>query len=335
MFMLLPVFTFAQETVNDIINRGIVLHDEGKYKEAIAVYEEAIKTDNKNAKAYYEMAYSYSAFKDYPNTIKYCDKAIALKTKPASMKAYLLKGASLDYSGKPKDAIKTFKEGIKFAPEFYSLYYSLGLTNFKIKEYDEAEKNFKESLLLNPIHAGSHYSLSLLVSPQKAKSMLAKYNFLIIEPMGEKANKAYNSILAKQKEGVEVKDESNINITLDMTGDGDDFSTAEMMIAMGEAYKNIPENKDKSDFEMFSENTKSFFIILGELKEKNPKKDKGFWWDFYVTFFYDLAKNESMYETFTYYISQDINSTQVDMWMEKNGDKIDEFLQWVQNYKRL
>lgn len=332
--MLLPVFTFAQETVKDIINRGVALHEEGKYKEAIAVYEEAIKADNKNAEAYYEMAYSYSAFKDYPNTIKYCDKAISLKTKPASSRAYLLKGASLEYSGKPKDAIKAFKEGIKFAPEFNSLYYSLGLTNFNMKEYDEAEKWFQESLLINPIHASSHYSLSLLVSPQKAKSMLAKYNFLIIEPVGVRANKVYNSILAKQKEGVEVKDEKTINVTLDMIGNGDDFSTAEMMIAMGEVSRNIEENKGKSDFEMFSENTKSFFLVLGELKEKNPEKDKGFWWDFYVTFFYDLAKNESMYETFTYYISQDIDNTQIDSWLQKNDAKVDEFLAWVQNYKR-
>lgn len=104
------------------------------------------------------------------------------------------------------------------------------------------------------------------------------------------------------------------------------------MLSMLEASKNMEENKAKSDFELFSENTRSFFMVLGELQENG--KNKGFWWDNYVRFFYDLARNDEMYEAFTYYISQNMNYTVVENWMLKNPDKVAKFKDWVLNYKR-
>ena len=85
-------------------------------------------------------------------------------------------------------------------------------------------------------------------------------------------------------QGVERKDEKNINVSVPFTSKSDDFGAAEMMISLLEASKYAEENKNKTEMEIFIEKNKSIFSILGELKKEN----KGFWWDFYVTKFYDL-----------------------------------------------
>lgn len=325
------VMASAQQTANQLITEGVALFDDGKYSEALTIYEKALKIEPDNDDVVYEMGLTYAQLKDYDKAIDCANKVIKKNNKLLA-KAYLLKGSALDYSGKPKDAIKVFKEGTKKVPANNSLYYSIAITSYNQKEFKEAEEALQSSLQINPLHANSHFLMGVLKMGEKSKSMLAFYNYLIIEPTGKRANVAFTTVSGKQKEGVEVKDDKSINITLNGLNEKDDFSTADMSIALAEAAKHTEENKNKSDFEMFSENTKSFFMILGELQANNKKKD--FWWKYYVGFFYDLARNDEMYETFSYYIYQDVRSTAVENWLQKNPDRVSKLREWVTNYKR-
>lgn len=323
-------FFYGQQNAADFVADGVQLHDKGDYKGALAQYEKALAIDKNNPGALYEMAVTYSKIKEYTKSIENADKIIKADG-PLTGKGYLIKGISLDYSGKSKEAISTFKKGIKKAPEFNSLYYALAITTYNLKEYGETEKALQGSLKVNPLHGNSHYLLGTLVADERTKSMLAYFNFLITEPTGQRANKTYNELLKQQKLGVTFEDDKNISVKISYNKDND-FNVAEMMLSMMEASKTSDENKGKSDFTLFSENTKSLFRLLGELKTKD--KMKGFWWDYYVDFFSALANNDAMYETFTYYISQDINSVAIETWLQENPEKIEAFREWVINYKR-
>ncbi|MCW4467571.1 tetratricopeptide repeat protein [Flavobacterium sp. MFBS3-15] len=329
LLLLLPAISFCQ-TAKEFITQGVALHDKGQYKEAIEIYKKALAVEKDNQEAIYEVALSSINLKDYPTAIEYADKLIKAK-KDFVGKGYHLKGMSLDYSGKPKEAIDAFKKGIKAAPDYTTLYYSLALTSYQSKDFKTAEETLHSGILKNNRHASSHYMLGLIKQDERSKSLLALYYFLLTEPNGQRANNAYNLILSQHKIGVEVKDEKTINININPGNDKDGFGPAEMMLSMLEASKNLEDNKGKSEFVLFSENTKSFFMVLGELQENS--KNKGFWWDFYVDFFYSLAKNEEMYKAFTYYITQDVDYTVVQNWLQSNPDKIKEFEQWVANYK--
>lgn len=330
-FMVIPFSAFSQETAKEKISRGVQLHDQGNYREAIAVYEEVVAEDDKNWEAYYEMCLSYVSLNEFDNTIKYAD--IVIDSDSDMMpKGYYIKGVALDYSGKHKEAIKVFKKGIKVAPQFHSLYYSLAIVECRLEEYDEAENYLQEGLQQNPLHGSSHLLLGKLNYEERTKSLLALYNFLIIEPTGKRANEALTLVKKHHSLGVEFKDDNNVNITLNSLAIDSEFGGAEALLSMSQALRRDEEYADKSDFEFFADNTKSFFMVLGELKEN--KKKKGFWWDYYVDFFYNLAKNEEMYETFMYYIHQDIQNTQVELWLQDNPEKVDAFLDWVTNYKR-
>ncbi|MUV02427.1 tetratricopeptide repeat protein [Flavobacterium rakeshii] len=331
-FVAIPFFAFSQETAKEKISRGVQFHDQRNYREAIAVYEEVVANDDKNWEAYYEMCLSYLSLKEFKNTIKYADIVIDSDSDMAP-KGYYIKGVALDYSGKHKEAIKVFKKGIKVAPQFHSLYYSLAIVECRLEEYDEAENYLQEGLHQNPLHGSSHLLLGKLNYDERTKSLLAFYNFLIIEPVGKRANEALTLIKKNHSLGVEFKDDNKVNITLNSLTVDSEFGSAEMLLSMSQALRKSEEYADKSDFDFFADNTKSFFMVLGELKEN--KKKKGFWWDYYVDFFYDLANNEEMYETFMYYIHQDIQNTQVELWLQDNPEKVDAFLDWVSNYKRV
>src|SRR6478672_13201398 len=51
------------------IEAGIKLHDAGKFEEAIAKYEEVLKLSPANMTALYELAYSFSANKEYEKSL--------------------------------------------------------------------------------------------------------------------------------------------------------------------------------------------------------------------------------------------------------------------------
>ncbi|MNK08381.1 photosystem I assembly protein Ycf3 [compost metagenome] len=330
LFFLVPCITFGQLTAKEYIKQGVALHDSGKYKEAIESYEKALVVEKDCQDAIYEIALSNVSLKNYQEAIKHADILIKFK-KDFVGKGYHLKGMSLDYLGKPQEAIDVFKKGIKTSPDYTTLYYSLAITSYKLEDIITTEKALQDGLSRNPFHSKSHYLLAILNEYKRSKSLLALYNYLLLEPEGKTANAAYNLILSQHKIGVTEGEDKTINVSINPNED-DGFSTAEMSLSIMEAASYTEEYKSKSDFEKFSENTKSFFMILGELKEKD--KLKGFWWDFYVGFFSDLAKDNELYETFTYYISQDINSTLVETWLRKNSDRVEKLQEWVANYKR-
>lgn len=330
LLFVLPCISFGQLTAKDYIKQGVELHDSGKYKEAIESYEKALAVEKDNQDAIYEIALSNVSSKNYEEAIRYADILIKLK-KDFVGKGYHLKGMSLDYLGKSQDAVDAFKKGIKTTPNYTTLYYSLAITSFRLEDTKTAEKALQDGLSRNPFHSKSHYMLAISNENKRSKSLLALYNYLLLEPTGKLANTTYNLILAQHKIGVNQEDDKTINVNINPNSN-DDFSAAEMSLSIMEAASYTEKYKSKSDFEKLSENTKSFFMILGELKEKD--KSKGFWWDFYVGFFSDLAKNDDLYETFTYYISQDINSTLVETWLRKNPDRVEKLQDWVINYKR-
>ena len=117
----------------------------------------------------------------------------------------------------------------------------------------------------------------------------------------------------------------NINILLDPQMDAE-FGAAEIMLAMLEASNSLEENKNKTQEELFVDNTKSFFTVLGELRE-NEKKEANIWWSVYVPYFYDLAKSEYM-DVFCYYISISSNE-EAREWLKTNEEKLEDFGKWL------
>ncbi len=318
------------QQVEELIEKGVKQHDEGNYKAAINFYQQALEKDKASVLAHYEIASSYYAMKEYDKAIEHCD-AVIDADKDYADKAFVLKGTVYDVMGKPAEAVKVYKKGIKKFPGKYLLHYNLALTCYNQKDDKQAERSLQDALTANPGHASSHMLMAYVMSDKgsRVRTMLALYNFLLLEPNSKRSVKAWDMLNKLTRKGVSKSGENTINISLDNSKDSEEFRAADLMVSMLEATRNLEENEKKSDEQMFVENSESFFKILGELEKKN----RGFWWKFYVDFFNDL-NNARHTEALCYYISQAAKKEAVNTWLDNNKTKIDSFGEWYKTYGR-
>ncbi|CAL2103473.1 TPR_REGION domain-containing protein [Tenacibaculum sp. 190130A14a] len=318
----------AQEDFNKLIEVGISNHDKGRYKDAINYYKKALELQQNSPLANYEISLSYMSLKDYKNAIKYSDKVISSsKDERYLLPAYVNKGSALDMLGKTKKSIKIFEKGIKKLGNHYLLHFNLAINYLKMNDLENGEVHLQEAIKHNPVHTSSHFYLAKINDSKgkRVQALLASYYFLFIEPESIRAQEIYAILQKNIKAGVKKEDGKNVTINLNLLGKDDDFGAAELMLSMLEATHKLEKNKDKTKEEMFVENTKSLFLILGELKENSEKE--GFWWEFYVTFYDKLAKSGHI-EAFCNFVTQmDLKSKR---WIDDNEEKIKKFFTWLE-----
>ena len=327
--VLVPMLCFGQSKIDSLVQVGVQYHDKGEYAKAIEVYNQALKIDSKSALVNYELSMTYMYLGENEKAIKHSDIVIK-QNKDFLLHAYISKGSSLSNLGETEAALKVFEEGLKKFGEHYMLYFNIGISYSKIQDNKNAESAFINAINNNPNHASSHYGLAITKNQQdeRVQSLLSLYYFLLLEPSSKRAETAYK-LLKEQLRGNVQKDKSNpmnINIFLDPKKMDSEFSAAEMMLAMLEASNSLEKNKDKTPEELFVNNSESFFSTLGVLKE-NGKKKSNIWWDFYIPFFYDLAKSEYI-DVFCYYISISSNEKAIE-WLETNDDRFEDFGKWI------
>lgn len=324
---------YAQDqdiTIEAIIAQGYESYVEGDYNTAIKVYDQALDLDPSLSLANNQVALSYFKLGDYDNAILYSDKVIQDNNDSKYvLSAYVTKGSCLDIIGETETSIDVFKEGIEKFPEDNYLQYNLAINYFKINDFSNAEQHAIQSALLNPSHQSSHLLLAHInnMQQQKTPALLASYYFLLAQPHTKKSMEALDILHANfskdvTEEATEEGTPKNINITLQSDSE---FGASELMLSLLEASKSLEKNEDKSEDELFIENTTSFFTILGE----STKENEGLWKGFYIPFFYKLAQSEHM-ETFCYYIQQSSNDNAV-TWLKENEEKINAMFTWLNN----
>ncbi len=324
--LLLTTFAYSQETVEQYVQEGIAYHDAGDYQSAIEAYQHALYLNPNSSLANYEIAMTFSALSEHDSAMKYVNRVIELDDGNL-LPAFIIKGNTQDALGDPKAALKTYEDALKKLGGHFMLYYNMGLTHYTLGNHDEAMNALVTGISSNGSHSSSHLLLGKLMFEmnQPVKSLLSLYYFLLMEPNSARSPEAYRLILA-QLTGNAKKEGNSINIMIPTSGEknNDDFSPATLMLSMFGALNLSDENKDQTPEEKFISNTESFFKILGELKKK---KNKGLWWEFYVPFFYDLAKSKHL-DTYCYYISQSGNQNAV-TWLDENVGRIKELDEWL------
>lgn len=319
----------AQNKVSDYINKGVECHDAGKYQQALNEYAKALALDAKSATANYEMAYTYLEMKEYAKAVDFADKAIKCKGNNVEA-AYMIKGSALDDMGKSNDAIKSYEKGLAENPKSSLLNYNLGLTYYRAGDKKKAETALIKGIDLKLTHPSGHLLLAIIKSEtaNRTQSLLASYFFLLLEPNSKRSQDALALIQKEYNQGIKFKDDKNIEVNIQADGlkKDDPFSASDLMVSLLALSKTLDENKGKTDEELFVKNTESLFTMLGEMQEN--QKLKGFWWDTYVTFFSEMAK-EKQVEAFCYYILSE-NNEAAGKWVKEHEDKIEAFAAWLQ-----
>ncbi|HUS01023.1 MAG TPA: tetratricopeptide repeat protein [Chitinophagaceae bacterium] len=135
---------------------AIRLEDEqGKFDEAIVLFNEARELDPGNIDYPYELAYAYSGKKDYRKASDILEEL--LDHKNVYGRVYQALGNAYDYQGKPEKALKAYETGIKKFPNSGELYLELGNMSLVKKDYGKALEQYERGIEADPRFPSNYY----------------------------------------------------------------------------------------------------------------------------------------------------------------------------------
>ena len=338
-FPLLSLLAFGQqdEAANNLVDEGVALQDAGHADSAIMKYSQALKLDKDNLLALAEMAYSLIAVEKYDESISFSKRAIKTHPRDPVLKTvYVSWGNALDGLGKPAKAIDVYNEGIRLFPEYAGLYFNRGISQNTLHKTDEAILSFQKSAALNPNHPGTQNAIGhVLFNTNHIPSLMAFCRFMVLETRTNRAELNLENIEKIMNAHVSKKDEGrlSVNISPEMIDpkkkdEQNNFSSAELMLAMSSALDNDSSNLNKTAVEMF---IRKFSLLCGYLKE-TEKDGYGFYWDYYVPYFIEMNDQE-LVTTFAYIAFSSSKTPDVNAWLEGHKNEIIEFYKWSEGFK--
>ena len=141
LFVFIANSIFAQEislfNSTDSINKGIKLHDEENYNEALELYNQIERNDSNYVWAMVEKAITLNALGEYEKTIELCTEGINFNTSYNNF-FYNNLGAAYDDQGENKKALVVYLKSVEEFPYNYSLHFNLGVTYENLNEINKA-----------------------------------------------------------------------------------------------------------------------------------------------------------------------------------------------------
>jgi tetratricopeptide (TPR) repeat protein len=325
--LILSLSAFSQESsFDDLLREGVDLHDKGDYAGAIKKYDEILSRNDGFYLAYIEKSFSLFTSGKNEECVELCKTALKKFPDSAQNKnIYVNYGSALDVMGRTDDAIDIYAKGMRLYPDFYLLPFNKGVTEYRLKKYDDAVTDLERSVTLKPSHASSHQYLAYAIYPKnKIAAAMALSAFLVLEPSGQRAENNLKALLGILKGNAEKKDEKNITVSvspslLDGKEKGeDDFRSTELIITLSGA----------TDLSKDSLNAmKKLEQKLEYLAGAAPKK-KGFFSKYYVSYLSGLKENHFL-ETAAYLIYYASKDSDDHAWLATNKDKVEALTQWT------
>lgn len=151
------------------ISIGEIYLYKNNYAQAIETYNQLLKINPDSDEAYYGIAETYYAQKDYAQTLKYLailekmktSKYIKKEMEKLTFDTYMNMGLLAYTAGKTDEAIENYTNALKVKPDV-SIYNNLGAAYYTKSKYQEAIDQYKKALELKPDHADSHNNLGLV-----------------------------------------------------------------------------------------------------------------------------------------------------------------------------
>jgi tetratricopeptide (TPR) repeat protein len=324
------LLAFSQEpSLDDLLREGVELHDKGDFTGALKKYDEILSRNDGFYLAYIEKSVTLFTSGKNEECIELCKKALKRFPDSAQNKnIYVNYGSALDVLGKTGDAIDTYAQGMQRFPDYYLLPFNKGVTEYRLKKYDDAVTDLERSVTLKPTHASSHLFLAYAIYPKnKIAAAMALSTFLVLEPSGQRAENNLKALLGILKANVQKKDEKNITISLspaalDLDNNEkkeDDFRSTELLISFSSA----ADLSSKDSLDTMKQLEKKLEFLAGAAPQK-----KGFFTNYYVAYLSGLKKNNFV-ETAAYLIYYASKDSDDHAWLASHKDKLDALTQWT------
>lgn len=318
----------AQTTTNEnigsieIIRRGVELHDNKKYTEALVEFKKVHRNDSNYYLAGVKILNTYLATEKNNEGLAYCNELLKLKN-DYTPNLLIFKGDFLDNLKKHDEAQKVFEQGIKDYPLNNSFVYEMGVFKLRQKKQFEAYNYFIKSIQINPMHASSHQQLCYLAYKQNniTCAMLAAQFFLLVENTTKRAE----GVVADIEKISKLELVADTTITIKELEGQNDFSELESIIKSKAALS--PKYKSKTDLNY--DLIKQLQLVIENIGKYSDVK--GFYNEFYGKFFTELNANKHL-ESYMYHILEGMNLDIVKKYNDKHKSDMSEFTGWAYKY---
>ena len=146
---------------------------QGKYEEAIADYNEAIRINPESAEAYYNRGTTKDMLGRHEEAIE--DYKEASRVNPQFAQAYYNRGNAKDALGRHEEAIEDYDEAIRINSQYAQAYCNRGTVKLTLDQHNEAIEDYDEAIRINLQFAKAYYNRGI------AKGMLGWYEEAIAD----------------------------------------------------------------------------------------------------------------------------------------------------------
>ncbi|MDX1627452.1 MAG: hypothetical protein R3345_02065 [Fulvivirga sp.] len=296
-----------------VIEEGIALHNNEAYKEALEKFHTIHKNDTNYVMMVSQAINSYYQLEEYDKVISYCKSHLTKNTIYRSHFYHML-GKALEENGQRKEAINTYRDGLKLFPYDVGMLHSLSVSYVRDEDYEKAKSYLKKAININPYYSSSHLLLAnlMVLEGKKVRAMMGYSFYLCLEPNNNSALVLYNNML---NDGIEFEG------TVDK-GKEKLFYELELLVRSKVALND--KFKSEIDFEAaVAQQTELMFQKLDY-----AKNTEDFWMEFYVPLLTSIHQRE-LSNLFIYYILKSTNNKKVEKELKKNESELKEFFSFA------
>lgn len=318
------LFTFSlvaqRELKNPLINskeiiaKGVKLHDEKKYKEAVAEYMKVPVSDTNYADVLTEMITSFYADSNYTAAEKYVQTGLDLFPEK---KLILLRLLADIYDDTKRSALAgpVYDSIIAGNKYDYLTYFNKGISLYRQEKLDEAVVNFQKTIMLNPYYPSAHYFLGV-ISMQKGNLVEAMMSF-ITNLLTSPGNKYYQKAISHLSAIAMVNSNVAGYLKNYKPGKENDFEAVQDIITS----KIALDKKYKLKVDLEDEIVRQLQVMFEKL-EYNAA-DKGFWMQYYAPAYKAIWDNKK-FEPLIFYIFSELNIDKVKNYNKKEKKDIEQ-----------
>jgi tetratricopeptide (TPR) repeat protein len=324
------------ETQSETIREGITLHDAKKYALAIQKYDQVLAENPDCTLAIYELSMTYDTMGEKTKAMETAYRGSKYIADELPL-FYQVMANVIDDTGKPEAAVKIYRDAIKMLEgdkkmeaHLSSVYYNLGVTLVRQKNYSEARTELKKSVEYNPKYASPNYLLSIVYNGTKYRipAFLAAARFVSMEYNTARTQAAAKVVRDVLKPASKNEKTGNIEIFLDMNAPKDegDFGMFEIFLGTLTTVKNEKDEK-KSEEQMFADAVGTLIALVEEHKEiKSTFVGKN-----YVPFLSEMKK-KGFSDVLAYIVLFHTGNENAKTWLGENETKLKQFLAWSKSY---
>lgn len=178
-----PTLSVAAKTTNSLEPAAPSIYEEGlshlvaeRHAEAVEALKQSVQLNPNDAIAYVKLGMAHSALRQYKEVIVVLKMAIRIKREVVDALGYYHLGHAYAALDKPSNALEAFKQALYITRaeavdppkekitrviSLEDLHYNLGLAYNKLARYNDAIKELKEVVKLNPKVAEAYYGLAV------------------------------------------------------------------------------------------------------------------------------------------------------------------------------